>query len=184
MSLRVILSAALAIAAGASADIARAQPFPPGPADQRRAVGDWMVEIASESDGGYIVRQTRAHREHRLEYYVAFWRGNSGPYGHASVEQAGRGCGSEDMRRDPASDFWRPESNVAGVANLVRASLAQGLTSCGADADDIAAALAGFETAFALTASWVELARVATLAEIEAIATYGENVETPEPTTE
>ena len=150
-----------------------AQPFPPQPEDQRRAVGGWLVEHLAESDGGRIVRMTRVHDDRVLEYYVSFWRGNGGPLSHASIG-SGADCGtSGDWRRDPASDIWRAEDDLPGVTRTVRATFAQALAACGATPEEITATLAGFENAFALAAEWSEVGRLATLAEIDAIANYG-----------
>jgi hypothetical protein len=173
-----LLSAALLFATSVET-AAIAQPFPPEPADVRRAVGDWLVEHQAESDGGRIVRLTRAHSDHILEYYVSFWRGNAGPYSHASVERVGEGCGSETWQRDPAGgDLWRPESDVPAKAKIVRARLAEALAECGAGEDEVAAALAGFEPAFELASAWEEVGRLATLAEMKAIENYGREPET------
>lgn len=174
MTLRILsaLVAGIVLAPGGIATVV-AQPFPPQPEDQRRAVGDWLVEHMAESDGGRIVRMTRVHNDQVLEYHVAFWRGNGGPVSHVSVERAGQGCGGGDWRRDSRSDIWRAEDDVPGVTRTVRASFASALAECGAAREEVSAALAGFEPAFRLAADWTEVGRLATLAEIEAIENYG-----------
>jgi hypothetical protein len=181
----IIVAAALCFAACAGTTAAFAQPFPPEPPDQRRAVGDWLVEHQAESDGGRIVRLTRAHNDHILEYHVTFWRGNAGPYSHASIVHADQGCGSKDWRRDPAGDIWGPEPDVPATAKIVRAGLAEALAACGAAEQEVAAAFGGFEAAFELASAWAEVGRRATLAEMEAIENYGRDPEaveaTPEP---
>ena len=165
-------AALLGVALG-FAGIASAQPFPPEPPDQQRAVAGWLVEHAAESDGGRIVRLTRAHDDYRIEYYVAFWRGNSGPYSGTSITGSEGSCGGETWRRDDAGDVWRAETDVPGLGRTVRASLAESLAQCGARPAEVRAALAGFDRAFALAAEYAEVGRLATLAEIEAIVNYG-----------
>jgi hypothetical protein len=167
---------ALAASAGSVlllAALASAQPFPPEPPEQRRAVAGWLVEYAGESDGGRIVRLTRAHGDYLAEYHVAFWRGNSGPYSGISIAEAGDSCGGETWQRDRESDVWRAEDDVPGEARRVRARLEAALAGCGARSGEAAAALAGFDRAFALAAEWTEVGRIATHAEIEAIVNYG-----------
>ena len=168
LALAATLSGALLLAG-----IVSAQPFPPEPPEQKRAVAGWLAEYGGESDGGRIVRLTRAHHDYLLEYHVAFWRGNSGPYSGVSIVDAEGACGGETWQRDRESDVWRAESDVPGEAHRVRARLAAGLAECGARSGEVAAALAGFDRAFALAAEWTEIGRVATLAEIEAIVNYG-----------
>ena len=171
----------LAASAGGAlllAGIACAQPFPPEPPDQQRAVAGWLVEHEAESDGGRIVRLTRAHGDYLIEYYVAFWRGNSGPYSGTSIANAEGPCGGDTWQRDDEGDVWRAESDVPGQTRAVRGRLAESLAQCGARASEVRAALAGFDRAFALAAEYAEVGRLATLAEIEAIVNYGRD---PEP---
>ena len=158
----------LAAAAGASA-----QPFPPAPADQTQRIAGWRVAHQAEADGGRIVRMTRMNGGYRLAYHASFWRGNAGPYSGVSVERRGRSCGGQNWKRDPNGAFWRAESDVASVSRTVRASFAEFLAACGRRPRSSEADLAGFERAFALAAEYSEVARVATMAEAEAIESYG-----------
>jgi len=167
----------LALAASAGgvlwlAGMACAQPFPPEPPDQKRAVAGWLVEHEAESDGGRIVRLTRAHGDYLIEYHVAFWRGNSGPYSGTSIGNPQGSCGGDTWQRDDDGDVWRAETDVPGQARAVRARLVESLTQCGASRAEIGAALAGFDRAFAVAADYAEVGRLATLAEIEAIVNY------------
>ena len=167
---------ALAASAGSvllPAAVASAQPFPPEPPEQRRAVAGWLVEYAGESDGGRIVRLTRAHGDYLAEYHVAFWRGNAGPYSGVAIAGAEGSCGGETWQRDGEGHVWRAEADVLGLGRDVRGRLVESFTQCGARPEEVEAALAGFDRAFALAAEWTEVGRLATLAEIEAIVNYG-----------
>ena len=168
LALAATLSGALLLAG-----IVSAQPFPPEPPARKRAVAGWLAEYGGESDGGRIVRLTRAHHDYLIEYHVAFWRGNSGPYSGVSIAGAEGSCGGETWQRDRESDVWRAEDDVPGETRRVRARLEAALAGCGARSGEANAALAGFDRAFALAAEWTEVGRVATLAEIEAIVNYG-----------
>lgn len=172
---RLSLAAASLAAASSIAGLALAQPFPPGAPDQSRDVAGWLVEFGGESDGGIMVRMTRGHARYRLEYYVAFWRGNAGPYSGAAVEGPQGPCGGESWQRDPQveTDLWRAETDLPGVARTVRTRLADLLAGCGASTAEAEAALAGFDPAFRQASDWAELGRLETLAEIEAIVNYG-----------
>ncbi|HWT12030.1 MAG TPA: hypothetical protein VN231_04695 [Allosphingosinicella sp.] len=141
-----------------------AQPFPPAPPDERRLVGPWAVEHVAEEDGGRLVRLTRKAPDYRLDYHVAFWRGNYGLILSASAARPGRVCGGEG---------WREPWGTAVTARAVRARLAAHLTECDSSAHEIAQALTGFERAFAVAAAWTRDAEAATRAEAEAIANYG-----------
>ncbi len=174
MSLRAFaLSAPLLLALCGDGAISHAQPIPPSLVNQSRPVGGWLVVHEAEGDGGRIVRMTRVHDSLLLEYHVAFWRGNGGPFSQASVVRGEGGCGSEDWRRDPTGDIWAPETDMPGVARRVRATLVQALAECGVGPEQMASALGGFESAFGLASAWAEVGRLATLAEIEMIASGG-----------
>lgn len=156
--------AVCAVAGVAGATIVAAQPFPPEPPDQRRRVAGWTVEHAGEEDGGRIVRLTRERRGVRLEYRAVFWRGNHGIYMHSSAHRPGRTCGAEQ---------WRQQWGTSLPAEPVRTRLTFHLADCGTPRERIAAALDGFEEAYALAAQWVAEAERLTAAEIDAIVNYG-----------
>ena len=158
------LAAALLAAFLAGATILSAQPLPPAPEDRRRALGDWLVEHVGEEDGGRIVRLTREADDYRVEYHFAFWRGNAGPVRGGSVFRLNAMCGAMESRPDAAAE---------PPAAQVRAELADHLDRCGIAPADAAAALGGFERAYALASAWAEEAAAATAAEAAAIADYG-----------
>lgn len=158
------LVAIFSLAGAAVAPSLAAQPFPPEPPDQRRRVAGWAVEHAGEEDGGRVVRLTRERRGIRLEYNAVFWRGNYGIYMHSSAQRPGLACGS---------DHWQQEWGTSLPAGPVRTRLAFHLAECGTPREQIAAALQGFEEAYALAAQWVADAERLTAAEIEAIVNYG-----------
>jgi hypothetical protein len=70
-------------------------------------------------------------------------------------------------------------ADVAESSLDVRARLAAVLVQCGSRPGQVGAALAGFEPAFLLASAWAETARLATLAEAEAIASYGRDEADP-----
>ena len=174
--LRLAIRAGLLLAVLAGGAL-HAQPFPPAPPDERGEVGDWRVDHAAEEDGGRIVRMTRIGGGLAIAYHVAFWRGNGGPLSGLSVERRGQSCASRSWRREPDGDVWRPEADLEAASRDVRARIADALAECGLGPRRTEAALAGFERAFALASIWSEAARLATLAEADAIANYGREAE-------
>lgn len=137
--------------------------------DQRRVVQGWQVENVAEDDGGRIVRMTRRVGPYVLAYGISFWRANPGPLAQADMDLPDqRSCGHAEWRRDPGSaNLWRPETGLAARAGAVRELFRQGLAACHVAAGQAAAALRGFDQAFALTARWAEASRRATIAESE-----------------
>lgn len=158
--LSCLLAASLVAAAAAGL---YAQPFDPVE-DRRRAVGDWLIEHVGEEDGGRLVRMSRERDDYRVEYSRAFWRGNAGPVHGASVMRLNGLCGGFDSPQDPAA---------AVPAATIRAELADQLARCGVADAEAAAALEGFERAYALVSEWAQQAAAITAAEAQAIADYG-----------
>lgn len=110
--------------------------------DRQRLVQGWMVEDRSEEDGGRLVRMSRTAGPWRLEYQVAFWRGNDGILQRLSA--LGGGCSS-----DEALDRHR----IPRAAEI-RAQLETALAQCAASRRAVRAALRGLEPAYALTRTW------------------------------
>jgi hypothetical protein len=146
------------------------RPTFPERGDERRAIGDWLVESYGEEELSRAVRVGRVFGPFEVHHSVSFWHGNRGPYFSVEARRDGTRCGGEDWRRDEASDVWRAETDVAAAARDVRARLAAALETCGAMPEEGAAALAGFERAYAVAARWAELDRRHVLAVAEAIA--------------
>jgi hypothetical protein len=139
---RMIAFAAVAAGAGlAGATMLTAQSIHD---EQRRAVGDWLVEHVAESNGGRIVRMTHNNDAYNAEYQLAFWPGNEGIVRGAYAGQLNCMGGSSGGIAD-----------VGGEAPAaVRAELAEHLAGCEVPPERIEAALQGFERAFALTLDW------------------------------
>jgi hypothetical protein len=135
--------------------------------DQRRIIQGWHVSNAAEEDGGRLVRMTRTVGRYVLVYDISFWRANPGPLAQANVGLPdGDQCASDEWRRDPNSpNLWRPETNLAARSRAVRAVFTQGLAGCHIAPGRAAAALRGFDSAFALAAHYAELSRRSTIAE-------------------
>jgi len=147
--------------------------------DERRALGDWLAESYGEEELSRAIRVSRVVGPLAFEYYASFWHGNRGPYFQVSVRRDDALCGEEDWRRDESSDVWRPEPDVAAAARDARARMAAAFETCGTTAEETAAALAGFERAFAAAAPWAEQDRRHVLAVSRAIADYGAEPEQP-----
>lgn len=171
--LSLAIRAGLLLAWPAGGGALHAQPFPPAPPDERKRVAGWQIEHVAEEDGGRLVRMVRRSGGLRLSYHVAFWRGNGGPLSSLSIERRGASCAGGSWRRDQDGDVWRPEADAAPAARNVRARLAEAIAECGLPPGPASAALAGFDLAFGTAFDWAETARLATLAEAEAIANYG-----------
>ena len=135
--------------------------------DQRRVVQGWHVSNAAEEDGGRLVRMTRRVGRYVLVYDISFWRANPGPLAQANVGLPdGDQCAYDEWRRDPdAGNLWRPETNLAARSRAVRAVFTRGLAGCHISIGRIAAAMRGFDSAFALVAHYAELSRRSTIAE-------------------
>jgi hypothetical protein len=142
--------------------------------DTRRVVQGWHVTNLAEEDGGRLVRMTRNVGRIVLIYQISYWRGNYGPYAHASVDLPnGNGCASDDWQRDSGSrDMWSPETHLPARSRAIRAVFTSGLSECHIAPARIAAALRGFDAAFALTSRWAELSRRSTLAESAWISSH------------
>lgn len=134
-------------------------------ADRSRAVDGWLVEDRAESDGGRLVRLSRQAQGARIQYFVAFWRGNDGRVQGTLVERSDCTDGEEIGR------------HVILEASAVRAMLAGHLAGCGVAPRRIEAALGGFEPAYALALDWARDAEAATAAEAAAIAEYGNHAD-------
>ena len=156
------LLAALLLAAAAGG--LYAQPFAPA-VDQRRAVGDWLVEHVGEDDGGRLVRMTREGDDHNVEYRIGFWHGNPGPVRGGTVMRMNSMCGEYES---PAES-----GPAAPPPTAVRGELVDRLARCGVSDEAAAATLQGFERAYALLSAWAEEAAAVTSAEAQAIADYG-----------
>lgn len=146
--------AALLISAGVIAAL--------GPnADRRRTVAGWQIEDVAEQDGGRLVSMRRDAGGYRLQFQVAFWRGNQGRIQGTLVEHSDCTNG-ETIGRDAAPRLGE-----------IRALLTGHLRDCGASPGRIAAALRGIEPAYRLASAWADDAEAATAAEAAAIANYG-----------
>lgn len=128
---------------------------------RQRTVSGWQIAEIAESDGGRLVRLTRGAQGARLQFTSVFWHGNDGRIQSVLVERSDCGNGEELARHE-----------VPDVARL-RAMFAAILAECALPPRRIAAALAGLERAYALTAAWADEAEAATAAEAQAIADYG-----------
>ena len=155
-----LISAALAGAAMVSAQTADER------VERRRAVGGWLVEYVAESDGGLVVRMSRDGGDYRLDYHEVFWRGNYGAARSVSARRRDCGGGGEESGAEAAPTIT--------AAELRRRFTGQ-LADCGAEAPEIAAALANLEQAFEIASIWTAVADATTEAEAAAIAAYGED---------
>lgn len=129
--------------------------------DRRRSVEGWLVEDMAEQDGGRMVRMRRQAGGAHIRFSAAFWRGNDGRIQATLVERSDCTDGEEIGRHavpEPAA---------------LRALLAHHLAACAVAPGRIAAALAGFEAAYALLRVWADEAEAATRAEAAAVAAYG-----------
>jgi hypothetical protein len=141
--------------------------------DEHRTIGGWVAESYGEEENSRAVRISRSAGPLGVEYLASYWHGNRGPYFQVSARRGDTLCGGEEWRRDPGSDVWRAETDVAAAARDARTRLAAALAACGAGADESAALLTGFERAFRAAAQWAEADRVYVLAVGQAIADYG-----------
>ncbi|HYJ53223.1 MAG TPA: hypothetical protein VEW04_08620 [Allosphingosinicella sp.] len=135
------------------------------PADERvmrqRAVAGWLVADIAESDGGRLVRMHRSANGFRLQFHIAFWRGNAARIQGTLLEHGDCTDGDEV---DPE---LRPQERH------VRAQFAAHLATCAASPPEARLALRGFAEAYAVAAAWADEAEAATDAERRAIADYG-----------
>ena len=171
-----LVAAALLASDPAAAQVSGAAsngPDPPVRGDQHRSIGGWLAESFGEEENSRAVRISRQGGPLRIEYLASFWHGNRGPYYQVSAARRGQACGGESWRRDPASEVWRPEEDIAAAARDVRARLAAALESCGGGDREIAALLTGFEPAYEVAAPWADQDRRYVLAVGATIATYG-----------
>jgi len=169
--LRTLVLGAVLLAGTAGS--AGAQSFPPTPPHRHRTVAGWQVDSVQEEELSRAIYLKR--RVHGVEavYSVSYWHGNRGPYSSASFTRRGELCGGDEWRPDPDGDVWRAWTDRAALARDVRARLAGGLAGCGVPHREVAAALTGFEPAFAIAFAWGERDRRYVLSIGRAIANYG-----------
>ena len=141
--------------------------------NRRRAMNDWLVETYDEEEMSRAVRLSRIGDDFLISYEVSFWHGNPGPFYSANVGGDMRVCGDEAWRRDDNGDHWRAEADPIAAGRDLRARLVGYFEACDATPGEIAAALEGFDPAFALAAAWAEEDRRHVLALAEAIANDG-----------
>ena len=160
-----VVGGALLATALAGGAMVSAQPAEDERVDRRRAVGGWLVEFVSESDGGYVVRMSRDGDDYRLKYHEVFWRGNYGAVRSITTRLLDCGGSGEESGAD---------ADPTVVAAELRRRFADQLADCGAEQAEIAAALRDLEPAFAVASNWAGEAAAMTAAENAAIAAYGE----------
>jgi hypothetical protein len=136
---------------------------PPAHGNRHRAVAGWIVEDEAEEDGGRVVELRRETGGIHIRYTSVFWHGNDGRIQSALVERSDCTNGEEIGR------------HVVPEARALRAIFAQALADCAVPPRRVAALLAGFEPAYALTLAWSHAAAAATAAEAAAIAAYGDD---------
>ena len=172
MTAGIWVMAALTTLAGAT--IAMAQPFPPGPRDQRTTVAGWRLEHVYDEDGGRDVGMSTDRENVRIDYYVNYWRGNGRPFRRAAIMRDGENCGGEQWDEGEQSHGFAPESDVAGDGRRIRERLAGHLAECGVDPAQAERVLRGFAPAFARLAVFAESARRYTVALNCSIENYPE----------
>jgi hypothetical protein len=135
------------------------------PGDERvirqRPVAGWQIEDIAESDGGRLIRMHRRANGIRLQFHIAFWRGNAARMQGTLLER------SDCTNGDEIDPGLRPQERY------VRERFAAHLADCAASAGEARVALQGFAQAYALAARWADEAEAATDAENRAIADYG-----------
>ena len=107
------------------------------------------------------MRLSRRASGARIRYSAAFWRGNDGRIQAILVERSDCTDGEEIGR------------HVVLPARAIRAVLTRLLARCAVTRPRIAAALRGFDAAYALALAWSREAEAATAAEAAAIANEG-----------
>ena len=153
-----------ALTALAGTAIATAQPFPPGPRDQRATVAGWRVVHVHDEDGGRDVGMSTYRDGVRIDYYVNYWRGNGRPFQRAAIMRDGENCGGEQWDDGAQPLGFALEPDVAGDGRRIRERLAGHLAECGVDPAQAERVLRGFAAAFARLAVMAESARRYTLA--------------------
>jgi hypothetical protein len=128
---------------------------------RQRALAGWTVADIAESDGGRLVRMHRSANGFRLQFHIAFWRGNAARIQGTLLER-GDCTGGDEI--DPG---LRPQERY------VRERFVAHLSDCAASAGEARTALRGFAEAYALAARWADEAEAATDAERRAVADYG-----------
>ena len=128
---------------------------------RQRAVAGWQVAYIAESDGGRLIRMHRRANGIRLQFHIAFWRGNAARIQGTLIER------SDCTDGDEVDPSLRPQDRH------VRALFERHLATCAATPAQARAALSGFAQAHALAARWADEAEAATDAERRAIADYG-----------
>jgi hypothetical protein len=128
---------------------------------RQRPVAGWVVADIAESDGGRLIRMHRRAGGIRLQFHIAFWRGNAQRIQATLIERSDCTDGDEV---DPA---LRPQNRY------VRALFERHLATCAASPAESRTALSGFAQAHALAARWADEAEAVTDAERRAIADYG-----------
>jgi hypothetical protein len=135
------------------------------PADERvmrqRTVAGWLVADIAESDGGRLVRMHRRAGGIRLQFHIAFWRGNA------------RRIQATLIERSDCTDGDEVDPDLLPQDRTIRALFERHLSTCAATPAEARAALSGFAQAHAFAARWADEAEAATNAERRAIADYG-----------